>query len=210
MDEQALIESARKGDVRAFNQLVPLYQSMAYNLAYRILGDPDAAADATQDAFVSAFKAMRKFRGGSFKAWILRIVTNACYDQLRSKQRKPTESLDALTVDQDHISYLRDESEQPAEFVERQELNRAIQVAIQTLPLEQRTIVVLSDVQGLSYQEISEITGLSLGTVKSRLSRGRARLRNHLVQHQGELLPTRYRLRNSPKAHQDQPSGNGG
>ena len=210
MDEQALIESARKGDVRAFNQLVPLYQSMAYNLAYRILGDPDAAADATQDAFVSAFKAMRKFRGGSFKAWILRIVTNACYDQLRSKQRKPTESLDALTIDQDHISYLRDKSEQPDEYVERQELSRAIQSAIQALPLEQRTIVVLSDVQGLSYQEISEITSLSLGTVKSRLSRGRAKLRNHLVQQQGELLPTRYRLRNSPKARKDQPSGNGG
>lgn len=210
MDEQALIESARKGDVRAFNQLVPLYQSMAYNLAYRILGDPDAAADATQDAFVSAFKAMRKFRGGSFKSWILRIVTNACYDQLRSKQRKPTESLDALTIDQDHISYLRDPSEQPDEYVERQELNQAIQSAIQALPLEQRTVVVLSDVQGLSYQEISEITSLSLGTVKSRLSRGRAKLRNYLVQQQGELLPTRYRLRNSPKARQDQPLGNGG
>ena len=207
MDEQALIESARKGDVRAFNQLVPLYQSMAYNLAYRILGDPDAAADATQDAFVSAFKAMRKFRGGSFKAWILRIVTNACYDQLRSKQRKPTESLDALTIDQDHISYLRDESERPDEYVERQDLNRAIQSAIQTLPPDQRTIVVLSDVQGLSYQEIAEITELSLGTVKSRLSRGRSKLRDYLVQQQGELLPTRYRLRNSPKARKNQPSG---
>jgi RNA polymerase sigma-70 factor (ECF subfamily) len=207
MDEQALIESARKGDVRAFNQLVPLYQSMAYNLAYRILGDPDAAADATQDAFVSAFKAMRKFRGGSFKAWILRIVTNACYDQLRSKQRKPTESLDALPIDQDHISYLRDESERPDEYVERQDLNRAIQSAIQTLPPDQRTIVVLSDVQGLSYQEIAEVTELSLGTVKSRLSRGRSKLRDYLVQQQGELLPTRYRLRNSPKARKNQSSG---
>jgi RNA polymerase sigma factor (sigma-70 family) len=199
MDEQALIDSARKGDVRAFNHLVPLYQSMAYNLAYRILGDPDAASDATQDAFVSAFKAMRKFRGGSFKAWILRIVTNACYDQLRSKQRRPTESLDALAIDQDHISYLHDRSEKPDEYVERRELNRTIQSAIQALPLEQRTIVVLSDVQGLSYQEISEITGISLGTVKSRLSRGRARLRD-LLQQQRELLPNRYRLRNSPKS----------
>jgi RNA polymerase sigma factor (sigma-70 family) len=197
MDEQALIASARKGDVRAFNQLVLLYQSMAYNLAYRILNDPDAAADATQDAFVSAFKAMAKFRGGSFKSWILRIVTNACYDQLRSKKRRPTESMDDLEMEQDHISYLRDESEQPDELVERQELNQAIQLGIQALPSEQRIVLILSDVQGLSYQEIAEITDLSLGTVKSRLSRGRAKLRDYLVQQQRELLPGRYRLSDS-------------
>jgi RNA polymerase sigma-70 factor (ECF subfamily) len=196
MDEQALIASARKGDARAFNQLVLLYQSMAYNVAYRILGDPDAAADATQDAFISAFKAMRKFRGGSFKSWILRIVTNACYDQLRSKQRRPTDSLDALPVEQDHVRYLHDPAEQPDEYVERRELNQTIQRGIEILPPEQRVVVVLSDVQGLSYQEIAEVTGLSLGTVKSRLSRGRAKVRDYLMQ-QRELLPSRYRLRDA-------------
>jgi RNA polymerase sigma factor (sigma-70 family) len=194
MDEQALIASARKGDVRAFNQLVMLYQSMAYNLAYRILSDPDAAADATQDAFVSAFKAMHKFRGGSFKAWILRIVTNACYDQLRIKKRRPADSLDNLPVEQDHIAHLRDSAEQPDERVERQELNLVIQAGIMALPAEQRVILVLSDVQGLSYQEIAEVENLSLGTVKSRLSRGRAKLRDYLLD-QRELLPARYRLR---------------
>jgi RNA polymerase sigma factor (sigma-70 family) len=194
MDEGALISSAQKGDVRAFNQLVLLYQSMAYNLAYRILSDPDAAADATQDAFVSAFKAMRKFRGGSFKAWILRIVTNACYDQLRVKQRRPTDSLDSLPVEQDHVAHLRDEAEQPDEFMERQELNLVIQAGILSLPADQRVILVLSDVQGLSYQEIAEVTDISLGTVKSRLSRARAKLRDYLLD-QRELLPARYRLR---------------
>lgn len=194
MDEQALIASAREGDVRAFNQLVMLYQSMVYNVAYRILSDADAASDATQDAFLSAFKAMGKFRGGSFKAWLLRIVTNACYDQLRVKQRRPTSSLDDLPVESDHSPYLHDPAEKPDEFVERQELNHMIQVAISTLPVEQRMVVVLSDVQGLSYQEIAQATGLSLGTVKSRLSRGRARLRDYLVE-QRELLPSRYRLR---------------
>jgi RNA polymerase sigma factor (sigma-70 family) len=194
MDEQALIMSARQGDVRAYNQLVLLYQGRAYNLAYRILSDPDAAADATQDAFVSAFKAMRKFRGGSFKAWILRIVTNACYDQLRIKQRRPADSLDNLLVEQDHIVHLRDPAEQPDEFVERQELNRVIQAGILSLPAEQRVILVLSDVQELSYQEIAEVANLSLGTVKSRLSRARAKLRDYLLDH-GELLPARYRLR---------------
>jgi RNA polymerase sigma-70 factor (ECF subfamily) len=167
---------------------------MVYNLAYRILSDPDAAADATQDAFLSAFKAMRKFRGGSFKAWLLRIVTNACYDQLRVKQRRPTSSLDDLPVDADHTHYLRDPAKQPDEVLERQELNRMIQAGIATLPPEQRVVLVLSDVQGFSYKEIAQVTDLSLGTVKSRLSRGRTKLRDYLRDH-GELLPTRYRLR---------------
>jgi RNA polymerase sigma factor (sigma-70 family) len=206
VDEAALIASAQKGDARAFNQLVMLYQSMAFNVAYRILSDPDAAADATQDAFVSAFKAMRKFRGGSFKAWLLRIVTNACYDQLRVKQRRPADSLDNLPVDQDHVRYLRDEAEAPDEFVERQELNHVIQAGIRTLPIEQRTVLVLSDVQGLSYQEVAEATGLSLGTVKSRLSRGRARLRDYLLQ-QRELLPSRYRLRDDTELQRSESAG---
>jgi RNA polymerase sigma factor (sigma-70 family) len=200
MDETALIVSAQKGDARAFNQLVLLYQSRAYNLAYRILGDPDAAADATQEAFLSAFRAMRRFRGGSFKAWILRIVTNACYDQLRVKQRRPADSLDDLPVEQDHAQFLRDHAEQPDEYVERQELSQAIEAGIQGLPIEQRVVVVLSDVQGLSYQEIADVVGLSLGTVKSRLSRGRARLRDHLLE-QRELLPYRYRLRDGERVH---------
>ena len=194
MDEQALIDSARKGDARAFNQLVLLYQRMAYNVAYRILGDPDAASDATQDAFLKAFKAMRRFRGGSFKAWLLRIVTNACYDQLRRKQRRPASSLDDLPVEADHSYYMHDPAERPDEFVERQELGDTIQAGISTLPVEQRTVLVLSDVQGLSYTEIAEVTGLSLGTVKSRLSRGRARVRDYLME-QRELLPSQYRLR---------------
>ena len=196
MDEQALIASARKGDARAFNQLILSYQGMVYNVAYRILADADAASDATQDAFLSAFKAIHKFRGGSFKAWLLRIVTNACYDQLRLKQRRPTSSLDDLTSETDYFYHLRDPAEQPGEFAERQELNRAIQAGVKTLPMDQRIVLVLSDIQGLSYQEIVEATGLSLGTVKSRLSRGRAKLRDYLWQ-QRELLPAHYRLTDS-------------
>ena len=157
MDEDALIAAARKGDARAFNQLVLLYQGLAYNVAYRILHDPDAAADATQDAFLSAFKAMGKFRGGSFKSWLLRIVTNACYDQLRVKQRRPTSSLDDLPVEADHTYYLEDTSELPDEFVERRELGYLIQAGINELPPDQRTVLVLSDVQGLSYQEIAKV-----------------------------------------------------
>lgn len=193
MDEDALIAAAQKGDARAFNQLVVHYQGLAYNVAYRILHDPDAAADATQDAFFSAFRAMGKFRGGSFKSWLLRIVTNACYDQLRVKQRRPTSSLDDLPVEADHTFYLEDTSELPDELVERQELNHLIQVGINQLPSEQRMVLVLSDVQGLSYQEIAEVLDISLGTVKSRLSRGRAKVRDYLLEKR-ELLPHRYRL----------------
>ncbi len=194
MDEQSLIASARKGDVRAFNQLVLLYQSLAYNVAYRILDDAEAAADATQDAFLSAYRAMPRFRGGSFKAWLLRIVTNACYDQLRKKKRRPTQSLDDLPMEADHTMHLRDPAEQPDEYAERRDLNRLLQEAIGRLPPEQRVVLVLSDVQGLNYKEIAQATGLALGTVKSRLSRARAKLRDDLVR-QGELLPARYRLK---------------
>jgi RNA polymerase sigma-70 factor (ECF subfamily) len=196
MDEKALIDAARRGDVGSFNQLVLSYQSMAYNVAYRILGDRDAAADAAQDAFLSAFKAISKFRGGSFKAWILRIVTNACYDQLRLKQRRPVASLDALlVVEPTPIRSLTDPGESPEEYALRQELSKVIQVGIGTLPPDQRIALILSDVQGLSYQEIAEATGVSLGTVKSRLSRARGKLRDFLLE-QRELLPSRYRLKN--------------
>jgi RNA polymerase sigma-70 factor (ECF subfamily) len=196
MDEKALIDAARQGDVGSFNQLVLSYQSMVYNFAYRILGDRHAAADATQDAFISAFKAIGKFRGGAFKAWLLRIVTNACYDQLRRKQRQPSTSLDALLVlEPAPTQSLTDSRESPEEYTVRQDLSRAIQVGIETLPPEQRITLVLADVQGFSYQEIAGVTGVSLGTVKSRLSRARGKMRDFLLE-QRELLPSRYRLKN--------------
>lgn len=197
MDEKALIAAAQQGDLDAFNRLVLAYQNMVYNLAYRILGEGDEAADATQDAFLSAYRAIAHFRGGSFKAWLLRIVTNACYDQLRVKQRRPTASLEALLVtDPESGPSLAEEGERPEDHILRQELNRVIQAGIGTLPADQRITLVLSDVQGFSYQEIAEITDVSLGTVKSRLSRARARLRDFLLA-QGELLPARYRLTDS-------------
>ena len=115
MDEQKLIASAQQGDIRAFNELVLVYQDSVYNLAYRIMGDGECAGDATQDAFLSAYRAIKGFRGGSFKARLLRIVTNACYDQLRVRQRRPTESLDDSLIDPDHNTALMDEGETPEE-----------------------------------------------------------------------------------------------
>jgi len=196
MNEPALIASARKGDVDAFNTLVVAYQHQVYNLAYRIMGDEASASDATQEAFISAYKHMQSFRGESFKSWIYRIVTNACYDELRRRKRKPATSLEGLVDNSDtEIEYdIPDESAGPEDRLEQRNLAEAIQSGIGTLPSDQRITLVLSDVQGMSYEEIAAITGANLGTVKSRLSRARAKLRDYLLS-QGELLPESLRLR---------------
>jgi RNA polymerase sigma-70 factor (ECF subfamily) len=194
VDEKALITAARRGDTHSFNQLVSQYQDMVYNVAYRILGDDQAAADASQETFLSAYQAMGKFKGGSFKAWLLRIATNACYDQLRLQKRRPTSSLEAIYTDTDPSSHFVNGRESPEEHALRDELGQTLQRGIATLPPEQRATLVLSDVQGLSYSEIAQATGTSVGTVKSRLSRARARLRDFLLD-ESELLPARYRLR---------------
>ena len=194
MDEQALIQAAQRGDLNAFNELVLSFQGRVYNLAYRIMGDGDSAADATQEAFISAYRAIGGYRGGSFRAWLMRIVTNACYDELRRRKRRPTSSLDALYVtDAAPGEVLASRSESPEAFAQRQDLQRALHAGLQTLPKEQRAALILSDVQGYDYKEIAEISGVSLGTVKSRLSRGRAKMRDYLLA-RGELLPAAYRL----------------
>ncbi|HET7378117.1 MAG TPA: sigma-70 family RNA polymerase sigma factor, partial [Anaerolineae bacterium] len=172
-----------------------VYQHQVYNLAYRIMATEAAAADATQEAFISAYKNLKSFRGGSFKSWLLRIVTNACYDELRRKKRRPAISLDELTDEQDNDLEFDVPSPEdgPETVVQRRELAELIQIGITTLPEDQRVALVLSDVQGLSYDEIAGLTNTNLGTVKSRLSRGRAKLREYLQAH-GELLPEAYRL----------------
>jgi RNA polymerase sigma-70 factor (ECF subfamily) len=192
-DEPALITAAQLGSLPAFNQLILHYQGLAYNVAYRILSDPDGAADATQDGFIKAFARIGQYRGGSFKAWLLRIITNTCYDTLRSHKRRPTSSLDTEDDDPEHDATLQDAAERPDEYVMRQELAGTIQAAIGQLPADQRTVLILCDIEGLDYQEIAEATGAALGTVKSRLSRARARVRDILLS-QKELLPSQYRL----------------
>ena len=101
MDEVALVQAAQKGDLDSFNRLVLAYQEMAYNLAYRMLSDEDAASDATQTAFFSAYRSLSSYRGGSFRAWVMRMVTNTCYDELRRRQRHPTTPLEPLDEEDD-------------------------------------------------------------------------------------------------------------
>ena len=194
MEEESLIAAAQLGQVDAFNELVLAYQQQVYNLAYRIMGDPASAADAAQDAFISAYESIGRFRGGSFKSYLLRIVANRCYDELRRRKRRPAMSFEDFgEVDEDANPALTNGGERPEDYAERQEMARVIQAGIETLPPDQRITLALSDVQGLSYQEIAAATEVSLGTVKSRLARARGKLRDYL-QAQGELLPARYRL----------------
>lgn len=193
MDEARLINEAQKGNVTAYNKLVLHYQSRVYNLAYRIMGEKDGAADATQEAFIHAYQSLNSFRGGNFKAWLMRIVTNACYDELRHRQRRPQTSLDNLTEENEAFSRLADHQPGPEEQQQQAELNQAIQHCLNALPDDQRIVTVLCDVEGYDYSEIAEITATSLGTVKSRLNRARSKLRDCL-QAFWELLPAGYRL----------------
>ena len=200
-DEASLIDRSQRGDVNAFNELVLHYQQTTYGVVYRMIGDADIAADVTQDAFIAAFRAIQSFHGGSsFRAWLLRIASNMACDHWRRTQRHPVESLEVLTdEDEPHaasaLSALVETGQEanPEAYVLSQELQELIQRGLQELPLDQRVAVVLCDIEGLSYEEISLTTQTGLGTVRSRIARGRARLRQYLEQHR-ELLPRNYRL----------------
>jgi RNA polymerase sigma-70 factor (ECF subfamily) len=191
-DDQQAVERALNGDLDAFNQLVVEYQRLAYSVAYRVLQDRDAASDAVQESFIKAYRALNTFRGGSFKSWLLRIVVNTCYDVLRSRKRRDTDSIDDDSTDQDYASHMVDAAEGPQAYAERMELSRHIEEGIALLPADQRLVLTLCDVHGYAYEEIAEITGVPMGTVKSRISRARVRLRDYLLEYP-ELLPSTLR-----------------
>ncbi len=209
MDDLALIARSQRGDRRAFNHLVERYQSAAYALALRMLGDPDLAADVTQDAFFAAYRAIASFHGASFRAWLLRIVSNGCFDQFRAQKRRPGVSLDALlegapdgsggasgggmgdvsgVAGESLAQALTDPTYDPERVALRAEQIAAIQAALLRLGAEQRLAVILSDVQGLTYDEIARVMDVPIGTVKSRLARARAQLRA-LLTRDSELFP---------------------
>ncbi len=190
--EQQLIRNAAAGDLEAFNQLVRAYQNLAYSVAFRTLQDDEAADDAVQESLIKAFRSLGTFQGGSFKSWIIRIVVNTCYDQLRSRRRRRIDSLDDFTEDGDFAPQLEDPAERPDTFVQRMELGSLIEQGIQGLPPDQRLALTLCDVHGYAYEEISEMTGMPMGTVKSRINRARVKLRDFLLQYP-ELLPSAFR-----------------
>ncbi|HNS38574.1 MAG TPA: sigma-70 family RNA polymerase sigma factor [Anaerolineaceae bacterium] len=197
MDELAMVAAAREGDLNAFNRLVLAHQEMAFNLACRMLNDDDAAADATQTAFLSAYRNLNHYRGGSFRAWVMRMVTNACYDELRRRHRRPTTPLEPINPeDEEEVespTWLADPSASPEEMLEQRELEHAIEHCLQAMPPDFRAVLVLVDLEGLDYSEVADTVRSPLGTIKSRLARARLRLRDCL-QRFGELLPAQFRL----------------
>lgn len=197
MDEAALIQSAQKGDLDAFNRLVLAYQEMAFNLACRMLDDDAAAEDATQISFLNAYRGLGSYRGGSFRAWVMRMVTNTCYDELRRRQRHPTAPLEPTDPEiEEEIEsppWLTDNGPSPEQELERIELNLAVQHCLNGLPEEFRLVAVMVDIEGLDYQEAATASGKPLGTIKSRLARARMKMRECLQQF-WELLPSQFRL----------------
>ncbi len=190
LDDGVLAKRSQEGDLNAFNRIVARYERQVFNTAARILGNHASAEDATQETFISAHRAIKGFRGGSLRAWLLRIATNVSLDAIRASRRRPAESLD------EHMEnpsfQVASSADSPEQAAIRGELAAEIQRGIQSLPEDQRVLLVLIDVQGLSYEEAAEATGVSTGTVKSRLSRARAKTRDYLLQHP-ELLPDRFR-----------------
>jgi RNA polymerase sigma-70 factor, ECF subfamily len=188
-----LVKVAQKGDLAAFNQLVVLFQRQAYNLAYRMLGDRDPAEDATQNAFTSAYCHLSSHTGGSFKAWLLRIVYNTCIDEIRRSKRHPQYSIEPVTDDgevNESVYWLADDRPSPEEEVESIEMRQLIQRCLDDLPDDYRSMVVLVDLLGMNYTEVARIIDRPIGTVKSRLARARLKLRQSLQYSNTGLINT--------------------
>lgn len=184
LDELALLRCAKQGDVAAFEQLVLAYQKKVYNLAYRLSGSREDAADLAQEALVRVYKSLGRFREQArFSTWLYRIVVNVCLDYQRSRKRHPIVSLDApLDGDDGEVPrQVASDAVDPQEAAERRDLRDAVQAAIGRLSDEHRVILVMRDIQDIPYDEIGRVLGLPLGTVKSRLNRARQALKQEFL-----------------------------
>lgn len=182
--EQQWVDDARRGDESAFESLVHLYEKRVFALAVRMCGNQEDAAEAAQEAFLAAWQGLRFFRGdSSFSTWLYRLTSNACVDLLRKENRHQGPSLDDETVSAE----VPDPTPTPEKAVEQQELRRQIEAGLQTLSPEHREVLILREIQQLSYDEIADVLSLDLGTVKSRINRGRRQLREFLLK-QGNFL----------------------
>ncbi len=176
--DQTLVAQAREGRLEAFNQLVELYQDYLYSMTVRVVRDPDISEEAVQEAFFSAYRNLGRFSGPSFRAWLTRISVNAAHDILRKRARRPAEPYPEW--DDDSWQPPAPASQRP-ETVAMAHLQRAaIARCMEGITVDQRTAIVLYDVQGYDYGEIAALTGVSTGTVKSRIHRGRLALRDCL------------------------------
>jgi RNA polymerase sigma-70 factor (ECF subfamily) len=178
---QLLIERARSGDTRAFEDLARREERALYRHALRIVGTTSDAEDIVQDALFSAWRSIASFQGLSFRAWLFRIATNRALDHLRSRKRRPELPLDP--PDDDDVTWAEPVAAGPdlTQLVGDREALAAVEAALGSLPAEQRTALLLRDVEGFAYEEIAVITSVELGTVKSRIHRGRLAVRNVLI-----------------------------
>jgi len=183
MDEIDLVQATRHGDLTAFNELILKYQDQVFHLARRILGNLDMAEDVSQDTFILAFQKINQFKGGSFRAWLLKIATNLCYDEMRTWKRHPHLPLEP-TDKENNVNespyWIKDPGPLPEESTEMSDLRRVLEHGLNQLPLKFRIVVALVDINQMDYKEASRIAGVPIGTVKSRLARGRMQLGNYL------------------------------
>ncbi len=203
LDEPLLIQSARQGDLDAFNVLVDRYQGMLFRIALRILGDEDNAADATQMAWLSAFRNINAFRGDHLRPWLARVAINTCYDEFRRRHRRHEVPLLPINAEDDEIdtaSWLADPESGVEEKVDAAEFEMMIHECLQSLTPVYRTMLVLVDIEGMSYEEAAIAARVPLGTVRSRLARARRALRQRLPI-TTDLWPARQRIQIPPTKH---------
>ena len=184
MTDLELVTAAQQGDQAAFGALVEKYQAMAYSQALRMVGNPDDAADATQDAFLNAWRALPGFQGqSSFSTWLYRLTSNACIDLLRRSKRRPALSITVADEDEEgpQETDIPDERWSPERELERKETRQTVRSGLSALSPEHREVLALREFEGLSYQEIAQLLELEEGTVKSRIARARLALREFLL-----------------------------
>ena len=182
--EAMIVRKVLQGDVNAFEKLVTEYEKAVYAIAQRMTGNPEDAADMTQETFIKAYNSLGSFRGDSkFSVWLYRIANNVCLDFLRSRSRKPTVSL-SVEDDEGEETQLdvADESQSPELLLERGLTRDAVRRGLDTLPPDYKQILLLREIQGLSYEEIASALGIDLGTVKSRIFRARKKLCTFLIE----------------------------
>lgn len=198
--ENSLIISAQRGDMDAFNTLALKYQDMLYRIALRIVHDECIAEDALQEAMIHAFRHIRSFRGGNFKSWLARVTVNASYDELRRGKRHLSLPLEQYTQEGEEIEspeWMRDPSSGPEERSESSELMGVLHQCIRTLVPDYRLMVILVDMEGMSYEEAAQVARVPVGTVKSRLARARMQIRKSLQSYRS-LLPSFYQAELMP------------
>ena len=181
MTEQELVQAAQQGDQGAFSRLVEANQGKIYSLCFRMTGNPDDAADLTQEAFLNAWRGLGKFGGQStFSTWLYRLAANACIDFLRREKRRNALSMTLEDGEEDYQADLPDERWSPERELERKDLRRVLQEGLLALSPDHREVLLLRETEGLSYQEIAQCLRLEEGTVKSRIARARIAMKDYL------------------------------